>query len=281
MRVHWRTLNGKWLCLAFTLALLGVVSAPASDLAFTFIAEGDLLPDMELDSARGGSAGYLGGEDSQARVFAFVKDGRVSSNEFLETMAGLHEEFLGRPVSWSLVVSKRCSPAWIDTVCNRCPDVSVLIDKDDKLYGTLGVPLTPVVGIGDGDRILRAYLTYRKINYQALISAHVKFILGDIDQAELDLLLNPHGRMRDTVAGSSARKLKLARLLFDKQKFDLAIKQVESALSEQPNLPEAYELLVEIRLAGGDEAGAAEAREKADALADSTAGSAESNGDGN
>jgi tetratricopeptide (TPR) repeat protein len=255
--------SSKGLCLAFVLVLLGVAAAPASDLAFTFVAVGDTLPDQELAGTRTGPVSYLGDDESEARVFAFLKDGRTSSDEFLETMAELQQEFSERPVTLSLVVSGRCSPAWIDTVCRRCPGVAVLVDTDDLLYGTLGVPLTPVVGIADNDRVLRSYLTYRKINFRRVISAHVRFVLGDIEQGELDRLLAPRGRMRDSVAGSGSRKLKLARLLLKRQKYDMAIQQTQSALEEQPDLAEAYGLLAEIYTAQGDEEAAAVARDKA------------------
>ena len=255
--------SGKGLFLAFLIVLLGVVAAPASDLAFTFVAVGDTLPDLELAGPRSGAASYLGTDEVRARVFVFLKGGRDSSDKFLETITELKQEFSDRPVAWSLIVSDRNAPAWIDTVCSRCPGVAVLVDKGDQLYGTLGVALTPVVGIADHDRVLQSYLTYRKINFRPTISAHLKFILGDIDQAKLDQLLSPHGRMRDSVAGSAGRKLKLAKMLLARKKYDMAIQQTNSALKDLPDLAEAYNLLAEIHTAQGDEESADIARAKA------------------
>lgn len=263
--------GSKGLCLAFVLVLLGVAAAPASDLAFTWVAVGDTLPDQELAGTRSGSASYLGGDGSDARVFVFLKDGRDSTNEFLESLVELQQEFSERPVHWSVILSSRCTPSWVDTVCSRCPQATVLLDEGDRLYGILGVPLTPVVGIADRDRVLRSYLTYRKINFRPVISAHVKFILGDFDQAELERRLNPSGRMRDSVAGSTGRKLKLARMLLTRQKYDMAVQQTQSALEEQPDLPDAYRLLAEIYTAQGEEEAAAAARVKAGELEAATA----------
>lgn len=256
-------------CLAF---LVCAAAVPAVDLAFTFVQVGQELPDLQLAGPRTAAASYLGGEDAQARVFVFLKDGRDSSDRFLETLSGLQHGFAERPVHWSLIVSDRTAPDWADTVCARCPGVSVLRDEGDRLYGTLGVPLTPVVGIADADHVLRAYLTYRKINFGRVIEAHVLRVLGDIDDAELESRLSPHGRMRDTAAGSVARKLKLARMLFDKEKFDSARKQVDSAIAEAPDAADAWALLAEIHAATGDGDRAAFARARADSLAGADGG---------
>ena len=54
--------SGKWLGLAGALVLLIAVANPAADLAFTFVAVGDPLPDAELAGPRRDVASYLGTE---------------------------------------------------------------------------------------------------------------------------------------------------------------------------------------------------------------------------
>lgn len=268
--------DGKAILLILATLIVTATTAPATDLAFTFVQVGDRLPDLQLAGPRTGPVSYLGDDDARARVFVFLKDGRDSSDTFLSTLSELHRKFSDRNVHWALIVSDRTAPDWADTVCVRCPGLTVLRDTGDELYGTLGVPLTPVVGIADGDQVLRSYLTYRKINFGPVIEAHIERVLGDIDQAELERRLSPRGQMRDTAAGSVARKLKFARMLADKQKYDPALQQIESALAEDPGSAAAYELLAGIHIARGDEDQAAIARARADSLAGAGAAEAES-----
>lgn len=257
-------MRGHWLgpC-ACVLAVL-FAGSPAANLAFSYVAQGDPLPPVELDRAGGGRESYLGSAADQARVFAFVKGDHARSAEILAEMAAIAVEFGDRPVHWALIVTDRHGAAWADSAAALLPGASVLIDHGDALYGTLGVALTPAVGLGTAEGVLHAYLPYRKIHFGAVLRAHLQFLLGDVDAAGLAEVLAPtRARVADSQEAGCLRALKLAGILLESGKTDKALIQVENALADCPDLAAAYEALAQVRRALGDEAGAEAAASRA------------------
>lgn len=265
-------LRGAVAGLAALAGLLLVSLAGAAALAFKFVPVGGVLPPMELEKVGGGRADYLGGADTRASLFAFIKADQEGSEELLTILQELKPEHAARPVHFALVISGRADPAWADSILVRCPGATVLLDRDDALYGALGVPLTPVVGIGDGDHVLRAYLTYRKVHYKTVIDAHLKFVLGDLTAEQLAGALAPGGNAQDSPEAAAGRKLKLARMLLDRGKPEAALTQARAVLAEHPDLAAAHRLLADIRRAQGDEEGAGAALRTAETLEAATAG---------
>ena len=254
-------------CLLLAILLAG---APAADHAFSYVGEGDALPEMRLPLHGGGEASYLGDDTHQARVFAFVKGGHQRSAEVLRELAGLIEEFKGRPIHWALVVTDRHGTAWADSVAAAVPAAVVLTDVHDELYGSLGVALSPSVGLGTADRKLHAYLPYQKIHYCAAIRAHLQYLLGDIDADQLARTIKPsRDRAADTAEAGCRRALKLAGMLIQSGKTDKALIQVENVLAECPQMAEGYSALAEVRRLQGDREGALSAERRARDLAGS------------
>ena len=256
---HNRLLRASALLTAILMA-----GSPTANQAFSYVGQGDDLPDMVLPQHGGGKASYLGDDTHLARVFAFVKGDHVRSADVLTELAALITEFEGRSVSWSLVVSDRHGGAWADSVAAAVPAAVVLIDTGDQLYAALGVALTPSVGLGTADGILHAYLPYQKIHYGATIRGHLQYLLGDIDATELAHTLQPtRDRVTDTAEAGCLRSLKLATMLIKMGKADKALIQVENVLGECPEMAEAYTTLAEIRRLQGDEAAALVAERRA------------------
>lgn len=243
---------------------LAIATAPAANLAFSYVSEGDPLPPMMLEDLKGTEVSYLGEESALARVFIFLKGGHPRSRDVAREAAELVPEFQGRRVHWAAIVSDRHGTAWADSFAAVLPGMDVLIDRGDALYGKLGVVLSPVVGIGNAEGILHAYLPYRKVHFQAALRTQLRLLLGDIDASEADALLNPDTtRIRDTEQAACLRKLKLAGMLATRGKTEKARVQVEAVLERCPELPEAYEALADILREQGDLQGAENASRRA------------------
>ncbi len=257
--------------LTLVLVLVFAVLAPASDLAFTHIQMGDSVPDLQLRRLDGDEERYLGPETSQARVFAFVKPDHERSAALINQWAELQAAFADQPVHWVLVISDRHNAGATADWDSLAPGATVLVDTNDQLYGELGVPLTPVVGIADESGVLRAYLPYRRINYRTIITAHVRQVLGTISAEEMERLLNPSGGVADSLLAGAKRRLKLGRMLLNRERLDAAETQVEEALGDCPNLAEGYLLLADIHRAAGRTAEADQAATRAQQLAATTA----------
>ncbi len=260
-------------CVVLALATLAWGATPGDTLAFKYQAVGERLPRMRLPTPdRRNRIDYLGEDGARVRVFAFVGEGSERSVDLLRIVARLHRRFAARPVHWCLIVTDRDSAAWADSVAAACPGVPVALDVGDTLYGTLGVPLTPVVGVADSLAVLRAYLPYRRVNYAAVIAAHVRWLLGEIDAAARDRVLSPERhRVQDGAAAAVARSRKLALMLLERGKPDRALALAEKVLARYPEAPSARALLDEIRAAAGDSAVAGDTPAR-DTPADSTTG---------
>ncbi len=253
--------------LTFCLVLLGSTLTPASDLAFTNIKLGEPLPDLQLVTIDGPLERYLGPTETRASVFAFIKAHHKHSEHLIAQWQELQSSFAGQGVHWVLIISDRHEAELTAPWDSLAPGSTVLIDSGDQLYGQLGVALTPTVGIADQDGVLQAFLPYRQINYPAIISAHVRKVLGTITPEEMEKLLNPSGGAKDTQRAGAKRKIKLSRMLLKRGRLEGALSQVESALAECPELKEGYLLLAEIHSAAGRTDEAKLATERADSLA--------------
>ncbi len=261
-----RLRSTKTLITSILTGFLLVVSTPGPDLAFTMVPMGETVPDLQLTSLNGSPVSYLGLEQDQATVFAFVKANHQRSRHLISLWQELENSFVGEPVRWTLIISDRdttFNTAFLDSLGKES---TVLVDTADRLYGALGVVLTPTVGIVDNKGLLQAYLPYRKINYPQVISAHLKFVLKIIDSDQLQKILAPSGRATDTACAGARRQLKLARMMIKRGKPEAALTQVEKALTECPDSLDALRLLAEIHETAGRSEEAAQATTMADQL---------------
>jgi tetratricopeptide (TPR) repeat protein len=255
--------------IAIFLVIAATTLAPASDLAFTHVQLGEALPQMQMHRVGGDRESFLGPDESQARVFAFVKPDHQRSTALINIWAELQAAFVEQPVHWVLIVSDRHESGPSANWDSLAPGATILVDSGDQLYGQLGVPMTPVVGIADQEGLLQAYLPYRSINYSSIITAHVRHVLGTVSDEQLAKLLNPSGGAADSLQAAAKRKLKLAKMLLTRERLDTALAQVESALTDCPDLAEGYLLLAEIHTAAGRPEEAAQATARAKLLSNS------------
>lgn len=258
------TMLGRIILLMTLLITMSAIMAAADD-AFTYIDEGDVLPRMKLSRHPAGSDDYLG-DDGVISFFAFVKPDHDRSRELFGRIRELTAEFEGRPVRWSFIVSDRSDADSLAAIAAACPSVSVLVDMGDRLYGTIGVSLIPVVGIASASGHLLTYLPYLKIDYTRRIRAHLLLALGDIDADGFTAMTTSSGGIRDTDRAKASRHLKFADMLLKGGKADKARLQVEDALALAPDSPEAYRKLADVLDALAEPAAAAAARSRADSL---------------
>ncbi len=252
---------------AILVLVVGATLAPASDLAFTHVQIGEALPRMEMQRIDTGEReSFLGPDESQARVFAFVKVDHQRSAGLISQWAEIQSVFEDQPVNWVLIVSDRHESGPSANWDSLAPGATILVDSGDQLYGQLGVPMNPVVGIADQAGLLQAYLPYRAVNYSTIIAAHVRHAMGTISDEELGKLLNPSGGAADSLQSGAKRKLKLARMLLARERLEAALSQVESAIGECPDLVEGFVLLAEIHVAAGRPAEAEQATARAQLL---------------
>jgi tetratricopeptide (TPR) repeat protein len=230
-------------------------AAPA--LAFANVPIGAVVDNDVLPVFTGGEQSLLG--EAGVSVFIFFKPGLEHSNQAMSQIAALENELAGRQVHWCAIVSDRVPRAEVEAAVKAAGlRMPVLIDRGDKLYGKLGAVLHPVAGITDANHRLVAYQPFAKVNYPAIIRAHIRHALGEISDAELAAVLNPVAAPLGGDVSVAHRYLRLAEKQFQTTNSDQALANVRKSLDKNPTA-EAYSLQGRILQAQGkpDEAAAA------------------------
>jgi peroxiredoxin len=246
---------------ALALALPGVAAA------FTNVAVGDAVEQETMPTLDGGSAPLLSRE-AKANVLVFFRPRQENSTETLRAMASCESEFRDRPVRWVAIVSSSWDPKDVrQVVADTGIRMPVLVDRDDHLYGRLGVRLHPVVGVVDGAFRLVAYEPFLKVNYCDRVRARIRLALGEIDAEASRKVDAPDAATMpgDAAGAASSRRLKLGAMLLRSGQAAKAEAEARAVLEKEPRNVAALVLLGDARAAQGDCTGASKAY--ADALA--------------
>ncbi len=218
--------------------------ALAAEPVLARVAPGDPLDNPEMATLEGGRDTLLSSR-GEVSVFLFARPGQEHSAEALRQMAACASGFAGRPVRWVVVVSGSLPPAEVRTAVDAAGlRVPVLVDAGDALYGRLGVRLHPVVGIADQARRLAAWMPYQAVNYCDSVKARVRFLLGEIGEAELAKALAPPraempGASPAAVAG---RDVQLGRRQLEQGFLDKALESARRAIARAPDAATAHGL---------------------------------------
>ncbi len=211
---------------------------------------GTLVRDVELASLKGSVEHLL--SDGQAAVIVFFKPGQDHSRAVLPQIARLEKEFASKPVRWVGVVSDRIpAPAAAVVVAGAGLQMPVLIDRGDAIYARFGVVQAPAVSFVDREHRVAAFQTFARVNFEEVLRARTRRLLGEITDLDLDLALNPPpARTWSTNAAAQAR-LRLAERLYRSGRTNLALQGVKTSLSEDPASVPAHILLGQILSALG------------------------------
>jgi tetratricopeptide (TPR) repeat protein len=235
----------------FFAALLGLVAAPF--VAHAHAEVGTQVNQAELKAASGERVKII---DARAKVtvLVFVRTGQDRSVDALKAMARCEKDLAGKPVRFVGVVPP-------DTTSEEAKALAIatgvkmplVFDAGDALYNHLAVRLHPVIFLLDAKAKVADFEQYRQIDYCEVVTAHIRFLLGDLDQAALDLIeAPPKGSMPGADPKDvSNRDVNLGRRQLQIKQFDKATASANKALAMAPNAG-AFALLGEIAAAKGD-----------------------------
>jgi len=240
-------------CLAITLfaALAGLAAAPF--MAHAHADVGTQVAQAEFSAASGEKVRLV---DPRARVsvLVFVKAGQDRSIDALKAMARCEKELAGRPVRFIGVVPPDTTPEEARALASSTGvKMPLVFDAGDALYNHLSVRLHPVIFLLDAKAKVADFEQYRQIDYCEVVTAHIRFLLGEIDQAALDRIEAPaRGSMPgDDAKDVSNRDVNLGRKQLKIGQYDKAAASANKALGVSPNAG-AFALLGEIAAARGD-----------------------------
>ena len=164
------------------------------------------------------------------------------------------KEFASKPVHWVAVVSSSWDAEEVRAVVREAGiAMPVLVDKDDELYGRLGVRLHPAVGVANEKLELLAYEPFHKINYCDRIRGKIRYALHEIDLAEVHLTEQPPKALfpNEIKGAVEYRHVRMGEKFLRAKQYDRAAAEANEVLHKNPSYAPAHALLGDALAAQG------------------------------
>jgi tetratricopeptide (TPR) repeat protein len=214
---------------------------------------GTVVQNVELKTAAGGKEKLLLPK-MKATAVVFVRTGQERSTDALKAMSRCEQELAGKPIRFVAVVSGDTQAAdALAMAADSGVRMPVLVDEGDALYEKLGVRNHPVIFLLDARNAIASFEQYRQIGYCDVVKAQLRLLLGEIDQAALDKVLNPPESTMpgDDARDVSTRDVNLGRRQLKIKQYEKAIQSANKALGHAPSAG-AFALLGDVYAAQGD-----------------------------
>jgi tetratricopeptide (TPR) repeat protein len=191
--------------------------------------------------------------EGKACLFLLFRPGQKHTLEGLTAVASLQPEFEPRGVRFVAVTTDRYpASAATEALAAAGARMPILVDNGEEFFASLGVRVTPTVGLVDARHRLAAWEPYRRIQFRDILAARLKFMLGDIGEKELEKAIAPDDASEGDDAIVARRYLNLGRLLLKSGDLEKARHSARRALEKNPKLAAAHALLGQIALADKD-----------------------------
>jgi hypothetical protein len=228
------------------LAVVALLSLSTSPPAQARALEGEILAAVELPTLAGGKAALV--SRTAVNVILFWRPGQEHSLDTLQPMSSCENVFGKAPVHMVAVVSGEYArpevQAAVDKAALRIP---VLIDLGDELYGKLEIRQHPLVLVADAQGKIALAQPYLRLRYCEIVNAHVRFLLKEIDAAQLQAVLEP-GRVSmpsDDKRKVARRFVKMGQMEAESGQCEAAVASFKKALEVVPDDADARAGLAE------------------------------------
>ena len=122
-------------------------------------------------------------------------------------------------------------------------DFPVLLDGERDVYGSYGIRVYPTTLIIDRKGNVAAALPGHALSYKVRLDGTLQYVLGEIDESQLEKIISPDKKVRDDAALFAERKYNLAMKFTEARLFDQAIEFVKQSITAKPDLAKAHILL--------------------------------------
>jgi hypothetical protein len=225
--------------LRFVVGGLAFLSLLARD-ARARVAVDETIEEAALGALAGGTEPLTA--KGSVNVILFWRPGQEHSLDTLKQMAECGRAFAGKPVRMVAVVSGEHSPEVVKAaVADAGQQIPVLVDAGDRLYGKLEIRQHPLVVVADGKGKVALAQPYVRLRYCEIVSAHVRYLLKEIDAAQLEAALHPsRASFPDDDKGDVARRwVNMGRREVEAGRCDRALASFGKALEISPRDKEA------------------------------------------
>jgi hypothetical protein len=211
---------------------------------------GGMIDRTELPTLAGGKEPITTAK-ATVNVIVFWRPDQQHSLETLKQMSKCEEAFAGKSVHFVTVVSDSYPIADVKAAyATSALHAPILIDKGDEVYGKLEVVQHPLVVVTDSTGKVTIAQPYERIRACDLVLAHVRFLLKEIDAAQLAALVNPErATMPDDDKRNIARRFVRMGKMEAEGDCNAAMKSFAKALEIVPNYPDALAAMAECKKA--------------------------------
>jgi peroxiredoxin len=212
---------------------------------------GSVIDNVQLKTPGGEKVSLM--TDAQVNVVIFFRPDQAHSVESLKLLAGCEKDLAGKKIRWVAVMPDRFPPEeGTEAATKSGIKMPVLIDDEDAVYTTFGVAQLPTVAILDKARTLVQFQPFVKLNFCEKVLARIRRVLGEIDDAGLEKLLNPPPETASGETSVARRDIKLAEALLKGGNFDKAMEAAKKGAEKDPKSAAAQAMIGRILAATGD-----------------------------
>ena len=131
-------------------------------------------------------------------------------------------------------------------------DFPVLIDPDRQVYGAYGIRVSPMTVIIDKGGKLAYDLPGHSLTYKSVLEGHVRYVLGEIDDEEMQAIVSPHNLRIEESVLQAHRRYELAMKFVEIRYFDLAMEAARKSIEAERDFAPSHILLGFLYLDGNE-----------------------------
>ncbi len=212
---------------------------------------GDSAPDFQI-TAIDGKEITLSNLKGKIAILAFWKRDQRYSEKTLADLERIYQEYKAKGVIVLAINADKAPDQEIRSI-GTTQNLSYPLARDEglKVYGRFGVMVLPTTLVVGPDGKLEYYRSIHPRDFYAQVRGHVRLLLGEITQAQLEKELYPREIREDTAARKKAKRyLNLGRTLMDRGLQEKARQELEKAVQADPSFLEPHILLARLYLQG-------------------------------
>jgi peroxiredoxin len=210
-------------------------STPAEELSFANLGKNSLLPAFcvrQLDDNQFCSAQLRG----RIAVITFFRFDQKLSIRQMSVLQKLHNKYRDKGVSFVGIVSGKVNRQGLKGFQQENGiSFPLLIDSGREVSSLFGVFAVPSTGLFSKDGTLQYFTASNWISFNMSIEAHIRMLLREITQAEMDRMLNSPPVAGSAAGSRASARYNLARILFERNDLEKARTTLEATLADFPN----------------------------------------------
>jgi tetratricopeptide (TPR) repeat protein len=217
------------------LLLLFVSFAPAYAIG---IKEDATAPDFSLSSVDG-KVVSLSEYRGQVVVFIYWRADQDRSHLALKDGQDIYKRYKDVQVI-GLIAGTKNLEVVSQILRDFAIDFPVLIDSNRRVYEAYGIRVYPSTIIINRNGKVAYTLPGHALTYRNLLEGHIKYILGEIDEKEMQEIVDPHKQNVDKTLLIAHRRYNLALRFTEEKLIDHAIDAVERSIEAKRDIAKSH-----------------------------------------